>query len=441
MVKTQRLQALLELIACIAIFVAFGMALPSDEQDLPFLGVQGIPSLTGIAFWLGVRLRPTTQDRSRWVVTIERTFIGTGLVLLFNGVMAYALLWLPPPVGQVVLGGVTTGCVLGLMSILFEPPPESVLLVGTQLAEPIAATLGKHLAGVVAPEGDPPVPALAGISPVYSLNQLERILEERRPARVMLAPMHDALRDEPALRQYALTGAPVESTAAAYERLYLRVSSKGLKPTDVLSASPLAASPAMMSLQAAYSNVIGLTFLIVLSPLLAILAIASRIAAGPGTVLDRVECAGFEGIPFYRLRYRLMSARTGRMTWVGRVIVALRLTGLPQLINLVRGEMAMFGPSPARLEFAKRMQLLVPFYAHRHTMRPGLLGWAQTHLMLERTVREEVLQLEYDLYYVKHCTPSLDLEIFLRMLLHIPHNPAGKNTPLTTTPLTRSTMP
>jgi lipopolysaccharide/colanic/teichoic acid biosynthesis glycosyltransferase len=194
-----------------------------------------------------------------------------------------------------------------------------------------------------------------------------------------------------------------------------------------MSSPALAASPAMMSLQATYSNLVGLAFLVTLSPLLVALAVLSRIAAGPGPMLDRVECAGFQGIPFQRLYFRTRS-QTGELSWAGKIISTLRLTGLPQLINLVRGEMAMFGPAPARAIFSGHLSKTIPPYSHRLSMRPGVLGWAQVHQRVQQGLREEVLQLEYDLYYIKQCSPSLDFEILLRTLLRVPYVPRGGQT-------------
>jgi len=157
---------------------------------------------------------------------------------------------------------------------------------------------------------------------------------------------------------------------------------------------------------------------------IAVLSLVSGIAAGRGPILDRAECAGFQAIPFHRLRFRTRHALHGRLTWIGKIIEWLRLTGLPQVINIVRGEMAMFGPAPVRKEFADALVTRIPLYARRFSTRPGLLGWAQVHM--PRGVPEATLQLEYDLYYIKECSPSLDFEILLRALLRARRTPGAK---------------
>jgi lipopolysaccharide/colanic/teichoic acid biosynthesis glycosyltransferase len=99
---------------------------------------------------------------------------------------------------------------------------------------------------------------------------------------------------------------------------------------------------------------------------------------------------------------------------VGKALAALHLVFLPRLINVVRGEMAFFGPPPVRLEFARRLGRLIPVYAHRFTVKPGILGWSQMNLGSSAGAPDEALRLEYDLYYVKQNSVSLDLEILLR---------------------------
>jgi lipopolysaccharide/colanic/teichoic acid biosynthesis glycosyltransferase len=96
------------------------------------------------------------------------------------------------------------------------------------------------------------------------------------------------------------------------------------------------------------------------------------------------------------------------------LIARLRLTCLPQLINVFRGEMTLFGPRPVRSVFAERLHRLIPAYVHRFTVKPGIFGWAQAHFAETGGVPEEALSLEYDFYYIRQESPSLDLDILLR---------------------------
>ena len=116
-------------------------------------------------------------------------------------------------------------------------------------------------------------------------------------------------------------------------------------------------------------------------------------------------------------RSSLVSRSRSSITWIGAILERLRLTKLPQLVNIVRGEMALFGPQPVRTAFAGRMDALIPFYTRKLTVKAGLFGWAQVHTRGPRGVQEETLQLEYDMYYLTQCSPSLDMEILVRTIL------------------------
>jgi lipopolysaccharide/colanic/teichoic acid biosynthesis glycosyltransferase len=92
------------------------------------------------------------------------------------------------------------------------------------------------------------------------------------------------------------------------------------------------------------------------------------------------------------------------------------MVDLPQLINVVRGEMAFIGPPPVRKEFGARIAQIIPFYSARFTAKPGVLGWSQCQLAGSAAVPDESVRLEYDLYYVQEVMPSLDFEILFRSI-------------------------
>ena len=102
-----------------------------------------------------------------------------------------------------------------------------------------------------------------------------------------------------------------------------------------------------------------------------------------------------------------------RVTRVGRLIRRARIDELPQLFNVLRGEMSFVGPRPERPEFVAMLTEQIPFYAVRHSVKPGLTGWAQVRYSYGATVEQSVRKLEYDLYYVKNHTLLLDLVILL----------------------------
>ena len=101
------------------------------------------------------------------------------------------------------------------------------------------------------------------------------------------------------------------------------------------------------------------------------------------------------------------------MTALGRFLRRSRIDELPQLINVLRGEMSFVGPRPERPVFVECLTEQIPFYAVRHSVKPGITGWAQVRYSYGATVEQSMRKLEYDLYYVKNHTVFLDLHILL----------------------------
>ena len=101
------------------------------------------------------------------------------------------------------------------------------------------------------------------------------------------------------------------------------------------------------------------------------------------------------------------------MTSFGRILRRARIDELPQLLNVLKGEMSFVGPRPERPQFVTMLTDQVPFYAVRHSVKPGITGWAQVRYSYGANVEQSVKKLEYDLYYVKNNTLFLDLMILL----------------------------
>lgn len=172
-------------------------------------------------------------------------------------------------------------------------------------------------------------------------------------------------------------------------------------------------------------SLIGLAFFLVLLPFLALLIkLDSR-----GGIFYSQERLGRNGCPFRVLKLRSMvqdaEATTGpvfshngdpRITRVGRWLRKTRLDELPQLINVLRGEMSLVGPRPERPEHVQRLTQKIPFYRTRLIVRPGLTGWAQVRYDYGSTDEDALVKLQYDLYYIRHHSLLLDLSIILRTI-------------------------
>ncbi|MCB1727962.1 MAG: sugar transferase, partial [Gammaproteobacteria bacterium] len=110
---------------------------------------------------------------------------------------------------------------------------------------------------------------------------------------------------------------------------------------------------------------------------------------------------------------RWATKNDNRITRVGAVIRKTRLDELPQVFNVLRGEMSLVGPRPERPEFVEQLEKEIPFYAERHRVKPGLTGWAQLSYPYGATINDARNKLEFDLYYVKNASAFLDLIILL----------------------------
>ena len=157
-------------------------------------------------------------------------------------------------------------------------------------------------------------------------------------------------------------------------------------------------------------------------------AVAVRLSS-PGPILYRQRRVGMDGVVFTVFKFHSMSvdgeAKTGavwasrngpRITRVGRIIRKIRFDELPQLFNVLRGEMSIVGPRPERPEFVRTLSEQIPYYRHRHAVRPGTTGWAQINPKYGDTLEDTVTKLEYDLYYMKNMCFSMDTYIMFHTI-------------------------
>jgi lipopolysaccharide/colanic/teichoic acid biosynthesis glycosyltransferase len=105
-----------------------------------------------------------------------------------------------------------------------------------------------------------------------------------------------------------------------------------------------------------------------------------------------------------------------RVTKVGRILRKFRLDELPQFINVMRGDMSFVGPRPERPEFVEELRKTIPYYDERHTVRPGITGWAQVQYRYGASVEDAFNKLEYDLFYLKHMSMAFDVAIIVRTI-------------------------
>jgi len=146
-------------------------------------------------------------------------------------------------------------------------------------------------------------------------------------------------------------------------------------------------------------------------------------------VLYHQERVGLNGVSFTIHKFRTMrsdaeaasgpvwsSANDSRITSVGTFLRKTRLDEIPQLWNVLRGDMSLIGPRPERPAFVAQLTQQIPFYGQRHVVKPGLTGWAQVRYSYGASVEDAIEKMQYDLYYVKHMSMAFDLVIALETI-------------------------
>jgi sugar transferase (PEP-CTERM system associated) len=225
------------------------------------------------------------------------------------------------------------------------------------------------------------------------------------------------------LLELRMRGVKVEDANDVLERISGKIEVDGLNPSWLIFNEGFHLQSVLQIVRRANSVLFSLLLLTFALPLLPFIILAIRLdSAGP--VLYRQKRVGRFGHIFHCYKFRTMrkdaEADTGptwagdddpRITRVGRLLRLTRLDEIPQLFNVIRGDMAFVGPRPERPEFVEWLTREVPFYALRHVLRPGITGWAQINYPYGASLEEAKEKLRYDLYFIKRL--SLMFELFI----------------------------
>jgi sugar transferase (PEP-CTERM system associated) len=311
--------------------------------------------------------------------------------------------------------------------------PHRVLVLGTgpeaRLVEASLATtkpLGIRLLAFYALDKieDKVVPASRVVADGRSLFEavteldIDEVIVAVRQQRGGVLPLRDLL-------DCRLSGVQVTDLARFFERVHGQVPIESLKVSWLIYGHGFRHNAFRAFIKRAFDLLVSSILIVVTLPLLLVAAVLIG-AEGDGSIFFRQERVGYRGRTFtvYKLRSMNTDAeKDGRATWakpndervtrVGRLIRRTRIDELPQLLNVLKGEMSFVGPRPERPEFVAMLTEQIPFYAVRHSVKPGLTGWAQVRYSYGASVEQSVRKLEYDLYYVKNHTLLLDVMILL----------------------------
>ncbi len=230
------------------------------------------------------------------------------------------------------------------------------------------------------------------------------------------------------LLSFRVQGIEVLDSVEFYEQLAEKIPVESLNPSHLIFGTGFKRSAVMQTSKTCMDMVYSVAGILLALPIGIILAILIKLDS-EGPVLYRQERIGKNGRPFNLLKFRSMrqdaegasgpvwaSENDPRVTRVGRVMRTLRLDEIPQLLNVLRGEMSFVGPRPEREVFVQQLREKIPYYDLRLTVKPGLTGWAQVKYRYGATENDALEKLQYDLYYIKHLSPLFDLTIILDTL-------------------------
>jgi len=225
-----------------------------------------------------------------------------------------------------------------------------------------------------------------------------------------------------------LAAVKIEEASSLFEKISGKIDVESLYPSALIYSDGFRLGVGQLLIRRVVSFTVAVCALVICLPLIPLVAIAVRLSS-PGPVLFRQKRVGRRGETFnlYKFRTMLQDAesltgavwagkRDARVTAIGRFLRLTRMDEIPQLWNVVNGNMGFVGPRPERPEFVQVLQERIPYYNLRHVIRPGLTGWAQVNYRYGASVEDAQQKLQYDLYYIKHMSLSLDLLVIFKTL-------------------------
>jgi sugar transferase (PEP-CTERM system associated) len=375
------------------------------------------------------------------IVLIQQLCLVMGGAFLIQGLLSYIVPDMRVSAHVMALGSGLAVVAIYFWRVLFSTfaikvmGRASLLMVGgSPLLEDIAKHLQEHpelgleVAGYV-DDAHQPGDRLYGGKVLGALPDLKEIVEATHPSRIVVGMTERRNRMPVAdLLELRFSGNIIEEAAAAYERVCGRVCLKELRPAQLIYSGELGPRQQNLVLQTVLNRIAAAAGLILASPLMALTALAVKFSSA-GPILYRQVRVGMDDVPFTVYKFRSMrvdaEAATGavlaskddpRVTKVGRIIRRLRFDELPQLFNTLKGDMSLVGPRPERPEFVRDLSQKIPYYRQRHCVRPGITGWAQVNFKYGETLEDTMTKLEYDLYYIKNMSLSLDTYIIFHTI-------------------------
>jgi sugar transferase (PEP-CTERM system associated) len=224
-----------------------------------------------------------------------------------------------------------------------------------------------------------------------------------------------------------LKGIRVDDGMTFTEELAGKLSLENLRPSSLIFSDGFKRSIVFKRIKRGLDVILSIIGLAVSIPVNVLVSVAIKVDS-PGSVLYKQERVGKDGRIFHLLKFRSMRkdaepdgpvwADVGddRTTRVGKVIRKMRLDEIPQMVNVLRGEMSFVGPRPERPFFVEQLRKELPYYFQRHTVKPGITGWAQIKYPYGASKEDALEKLKYDYYYIKHMSLIFDLMVMMETI-------------------------
>jgi sugar transferase (PEP-CTERM system associated) len=314
-------------------------------------------------------------------------------------------------------------------------PRERLLIIGTN---PAAVTLARELydhrqlgieiAGFISEDPNTPV-GTSVVNPgvIGTVEDIPELVRTRNIDRVVVS-LVDARGRLPMdkLLDMKLAGVTFDHLASVYEEYTGKIAVENLRPSWLIFSSGFRKSVVVTASKRIIDVVVASLGAVVASPLFLLTALGIKLTS-PGPLLYHQIRVGQNGKLFTIHKFRSMRVdaekdtgavwaqkNDSRITMFGRFMRKTRLDELPQLWNVIKGDMSLVGPRPERPEFVEDLTKQIPFYGQRHVVKPGLTGWAQVSYTYGASVEDALEKLQYDLFYIKHLNLPLDLFIIFK---------------------------
>ncbi len=286
--------------------------------------------------------------------------------------------------------------------------------------------LGIKVVGFV--DDDPQMVGVSVVNPrvIGVYEDLPQLVSNNKVDRIIVG-LHDRRGKLPIkeLLDFKTRGVAIEDATTFYERVAGKIPIENLKPSWMVFNTGFGVSRRMLIEKRILSLIVSSVLLLLTSPIILLLMILIKLDS-KGPIFYRQERVGQGGRTFMLVKFRSMRqdaenhtgpvwsrAKDDRVTRIGRLIRRTRLDELPQLYNVLRGDMSMVGPRPERPHFVQQLSETIPFYPLRHIVKPGITGWAQINYGYANSLDHTIEKLQFDLFYIKNMSWVLDCLIVL----------------------------